>query len=152
MDEKESPRVGAAVKRRRRALQLTLAVVSSRSGLSVPFLSQVENDRARPSHRSLELVADALETSAADLLAAAEASRTVDVVRADERSPALPPGVRAVVRGRHQLHALEFTGEQDAGREFQHRNDELLYVADGDGGGDGVASRAVVPGGTHGNS
>ncbi|WP_318206884.1 MULTISPECIES: helix-turn-helix domain-containing protein [unclassified Streptomyces] len=131
MDEKESPRVGAAVKRRRRALQLTLAVVSSRSGLSVPFLSQVENDRARPSHRSLELVADALETTAADLLAAAEASRTVDVVRADEVTPELPPGVRAIVRGRHQLHALEFTGEQDAGREFQHRNDELLYVADG---------------------
>ncbi|MFC9796241.1 helix-turn-helix domain-containing protein [Streptomyces sp. NPDC057695] len=131
MDEKESPRVGAAVKRRRRALQLTLAVVSSRSGLSVPFLSQVENDRARPSSRSLGLVADALETTTAELLAAAEASRTVDVVRADEASPALPPGVRAIVRGRHQLHALEFTGEQDAGREFQHRNDELLYVADG---------------------
>ncbi|MFE0649941.1 helix-turn-helix domain-containing protein [Streptomyces sp. NPDC059534] len=133
MDEKESPRVGAAVKRRRRALQLTLAVVASRSGLSVPFLSQVENDRARPSRRSLELVAQALETTAGELLAAAEASRTVDVVRSGERSPdpALPAGVRRLVRGRHQLHALEFTGEQDAGREFQHRNDELLYVADG---------------------
>ncbi|MFD3535735.1 helix-turn-helix domain-containing protein [Streptomyces sp. NPDC058664] len=132
MDEKESPRVGAAVKRRRRALQLTLAVVSARSGLSVPFLSQVENDRARPSRRSLELVAEALETTAGELLAAAEASRTVDVVRSgDDPSPALPAGVRRLVRGRHQLHALEFTGEQDAGREFQHRNDELLYVADG---------------------
>ncbi|WP_405852687.1 cupin domain-containing protein [Streptomyces sp. NBC_00090] len=131
MDEKESPRVGAAVKRRRRALQLTLAVVASRSGLSVPFLSQVENERARPSRRSLELVAGALETSAGELLAAAEAARTVDVVRAEERSPELPPGVRRLVRARHQLHALEFIGEQDAGREFQHRNDELLYVADG---------------------
>ncbi|MFB6842127.1 helix-turn-helix domain-containing protein [Streptomyces sp. NPDC056361] len=133
MDEKESPRVGAAVKRRRRALQLTLAVVASRSGLSVPFLSQVENDRARPSRRSLELVAEALETTAGELLAAAEASRTVDLVRSGERppDPALPAGIRQLVRGRHQLHALEFTGEQDAGREFQHRNDELLYVADG---------------------
>ncbi|MFB7592200.1 helix-turn-helix domain-containing protein [Streptomyces sp. NPDC056169] len=131
MDEKETPRVGAAVKRRRRALHLTLAVVASRSGLSVPFLSQVENERARPSRRSLELVADALETTAGELLAAAEAARTVDVVRAEERSAALPSGVRRLVRDRHQLHALEFTGEQDAGREFQHRNDELLYVADG---------------------
>ncbi|MGW0119322.1 helix-turn-helix domain-containing protein [Streptomyces sp. NPDC003327] len=131
MDEKESPRVGAAVKRRRRALQLTLAVVASRSGLSVPFLSQVENERARPSRRSLDLLAGALETTAGELLAAAEASRTVDVVRADEGSPALPEGVRPVVRGRHQLHAMEFTGEHDPGREFQHRNDELLYVADG---------------------
>ncbi|MEU2545760.1 XRE family transcriptional regulator [Streptomyces roseolus] len=131
MDEKEAPRVGAAVKRRRRALQLTLAVVASRSGLSVPFLSQIENERARPSRRSLELVAEALQTTAAELLAAAEAARTVDVVRADEGTPGLPEGIRRLVRARHQLHALEFTGEQDAGREFQHRNDELLYVADG---------------------
>ncbi|MFF5504385.1 helix-turn-helix domain-containing protein [Streptomyces roseolus] len=131
MDEKEAPRVGAAVKRRRRALQLTLAVVASRSGLSVPFLSQIENERARPSRRSLELVAEALQTTAAELLAAAEAARTVDVVRVDEGTAALPPGIRRLVRTRHQLHALEFTGEQDAGREFQHRNDELLYVADG---------------------
>ncbi|MFF9912974.1 helix-turn-helix domain-containing protein [Streptomyces sp. NPDC013457] len=131
MDEKDSPRVGAAVKRRRRALQLTLAVVAKRSGLSVPFLSQIENERARPSDRSLSLVAGALETTAADLLAAAEAARTVDVVRADEHPHAMPSGVRSLVRGRHQLHALEFTGERDAGREFQHRNDELLFVADG---------------------
>ncbi|MDX2292180.1 MULTISPECIES: helix-turn-helix domain-containing protein [Streptomyces] len=131
MDEKEAPRVGAAVKRRRRALQLTLAVVAARSGLSVPFLSQIENERARPSRRSLELVAEALQTTAAELLAVAEAARTVDVVRADEGTDAMPDGVRRLVRGRHQLHALEFTGEQDAGREFQHRNDELLYVADG---------------------
>ncbi|MFB7517143.1 helix-turn-helix domain-containing protein [Streptomyces sp. NPDC056144] len=131
MDEKEAPRVGAAVKRRRRTLQLTLAVVAQRSGLSVPFLSQIENERARPSRRSLELVAEALGTTAGELLAEAEASRTVDVVRADERLPGMPDGVRRLVRGRHQLHALEFTGEQDAGREFQHRNDELLFVADG---------------------
>ncbi|MEV6200767.1 cupin domain-containing protein [Streptomyces sp. NPDC051771] len=131
MDEKEAPRVGAAVKRRRRALQLTLAVVAARSGLSVPFLSQIENERARPSRRSLELVAEALQTTAAELLAAAEAARTIDVVRADEGTAGLPDGVRRLVRARHQLHALEFTGEQDAGREFQHRNDELLYVADG---------------------
>ncbi|MFJ9812312.1 helix-turn-helix domain-containing protein [Streptomyces sp. NPDC101158] len=131
MDDKESLRVGAAVKRRRRALQLTLAVVAQRSGLSVPFLSQVENERARPSDRSLQLVATALETTAAELLAAAEAARTVDVVRAHEELWDMPPGVRPLVRGRHQLQALEFTGEQDAGREFLHRNDELLYVADG---------------------
>ncbi|MFF3318477.1 helix-turn-helix domain-containing protein [Streptomyces sp. NPDC003035] len=131
MDEKESLRVGAAVKRRRRALKLTLAVVASRCGLSVPFLSQIENERARPSTRSLQLVAGALETTAAELLAAAESARTVDVVRAEEQLHDMPTGVRPLVRGRHQLHALEFTGERDAGREFQHRNDELLFVADG---------------------
>ncbi|MEW1718923.1 helix-turn-helix domain-containing protein [Streptomyces sp. NPDC093109] len=129
MDDKEALRVGAAVRRRRRSLGMTLAVVAARSGLSVPFLSQIENERARPSTRSLERVADALETTPAQLHAAADSARTVDVVRAQD-APA-GPGVRRVVRGGHQLHAKEFTGEQDTGREYQHRNDEIMYIADG---------------------
>ncbi|MEU2023568.1 helix-turn-helix domain-containing protein [Streptomyces sp. NPDC008163] len=126
MDEKETLRVGAAVRRQRRSLGLTLAAVASRSGLSVPFLSQIENERARPSARSLDRVAEALETTTARLRAAADSARAVDVVRAAHED-----GVHRVVRGRHQLSALEFTGELDLGREFQHRNDELLYVAEG---------------------
>lgn len=92
-DHKEQPlRVGAAVRRRRRALELTLAVVAERSGLSVPFLSQVENDRARPSRSSLEKVADALRTTAVELLAAADPACSVDVVRADGSEWGPPPG------------------------------------------------------------
>ncbi|MFI8103081.1 helix-turn-helix domain-containing protein [Streptomyces sp. NPDC101118] len=131
-DGKDPLRVGAAVRKRRRALKLTLAAVSARSGLSVPFLSQIENERARPSMRSLERVADALETTAVELLAASDSARTVDLVRAgDDTGLAPAAGVRPLVRGHHQLHALEFTGEQDAGREYQHRNDELMYVVEG---------------------
>ncbi|MFF8837463.1 helix-turn-helix domain-containing protein [Streptomyces sp. NPDC015130] len=128
----DTPRVGAAVRRRRRALDLTLADVARLSGLSSPFLSQIENDRARPSMRSLQRIADALGTTAVQLLAASDASRTVDVVRADDDGGlSREAGVRPVVRGLHQLHALEFVGEHEADREFQHRNDELMYVADG---------------------
>ncbi|MFI6854751.1 helix-turn-helix domain-containing protein [Streptomyces sp. NPDC050416] len=131
-DHKEQPlRVGAAVRRRRRALELTLAVVAERSGLSVPFLSQVENDRARPSTSSLEKVADALRTTAVELLAAADPACSVDVVRADDPDPLPRPRTRSLVRGHHQMHASEFTGDHDAGREFQYRNDQLMYVADG---------------------
>ncbi|MDL5200531.1 XRE family transcriptional regulator [Streptomyces sp. ALI-76-A] len=137
-DHKEQPlRVGAAVRRRRRALELTLAVVAERSGLSVPFLSQIENERARPSRGSLEKVADALRTTAVELLAAADPACSVDVVRAegtdraDATDPADDPQVRSLVRGHHQMHASEFTGDHDAGREFQYRNDQLMYVADG---------------------
>ena len=130
--ETERLRVGAAVRRRRRALDLTLAAVAARSGLSVPFLSQVENERARPSMRSLQRVADALETTAGRLLAASDAARTVAVVRATAADDApAEPGTRRLVHGQHQLEALEFTGEHDTGGEFQHRNDELMYVADG---------------------
>ncbi|MEU3298439.1 MULTISPECIES: helix-turn-helix domain-containing protein [unclassified Streptomyces] len=131
MGDKETLRVGSAVRRRRRALDLTLAAVAERSGLSVPFLSQIENERARPSMRSLQRVAEALETTGAELLAAADSARVVDVVRADEDTLAAGPGVRHLVRGHHQLHGVELTGEQDAGGECQHRNDELMYVVDG---------------------
>ncbi|WP_406479757.1 helix-turn-helix domain-containing protein [Streptomyces sp. NBC_01615] len=132
-DHKEQPlRVGAAVRRRRRALELTLAVVAERSGLSVPFLSQVENERARPSKSSLERVADALGTTAVELLAAADPACSVDVVRADAGAEFTTEAqVRPLVRGHHQLHATEFTGDHDEGRELQHRNDKLMYVADG---------------------
>lgn len=129
MDDKETLRVGPAVRRRRRKLGLTLAVVAQRSGLSVPFLSQVENQRARASTRSLEAVADALETTAIELMAAADPDRSVDVVRAP--APQDTAATRPLVRGRHQMYALEFTGEHDGDREFQHRNDELMYVAEG---------------------
>ncbi|WP_405926245.1 helix-turn-helix domain-containing protein [Streptomyces sp. NBC_00035] len=131
-DHKEQPlRVGAAVRRRRRALDLTLAVVAERSGLSVPFLSQVENERARPSKSSLERVADALGTTAVELLAAADPACSVDVVRADSTEYAPEARVRPLVRGHHQLHATEFTGDHDEGRELQLRNDKLMYVVDG---------------------
>ncbi|MGW7382247.1 helix-turn-helix domain-containing protein [Streptomyces sp. NPDC054794] len=129
--EQQPVRVGAAVRRRRRALELTLAVVAERSGLSVPFLSQIENDRARPSTSSLEKVADALRTTAVELLAAGDPACSVDLVRFETTEQDFTPRVRTLVRGHHQLHASEFTGDHDAGREFQHRNDELMYVADG---------------------
>ncbi|MDX3527544.1 XRE family transcriptional regulator [Streptomyces sp. ID05-39B] len=131
-DHKEQPlRVGAAVRRRRRSLDLTLAVVAERSGLSVPFLSQIENDRARPSTGSLEKVADALRTTAVELLAAADPACSVDVVRAEITEAGPGPRSRSLVRGHHQMHASEFTGDHEAGREFQYRNDQLMYVADG---------------------
>ncbi|MFF9774657.1 helix-turn-helix domain-containing protein [Streptomyces sp. NPDC013978] len=133
-DHKEQPlRVGAAVRRRRRAQELTLAAVAERSGLSVPFLSQVENERARPSRPSLERIADALGTTAVELLAAADPACSVDVVRAADEDGFTPPdaSARSLVRGHHQLHAMEFTGDHDEGREVQHRNDELMYVVEG---------------------
>ncbi|MET9495967.1 helix-turn-helix domain-containing protein [Streptomyces sp. NPDC006552] len=122
--------VGPGIRRRRRALELTLADVARRAGVSVPFLSQVENGRSRPSMNSLQRIADALETTAVELLAAAEVPRPVDVVRSADH-PATDGGVRPLVRGRQHLHALEFTGEHDWDREYRHAGDEILYVADG---------------------
>lgn len=149
-------RLGRTIRARRRERGDTLAAVATASGLSTAFLSQLENDRARPSLDSLQRVADALGTTAVDLLAAADQAQEVDVVRADEEqlvqrevdSPADgatgPDGadrpsldrhsatVRPLVRGHRQLHALAFTGGLDhQEREFVHRNDELMYVVAG---------------------
>ncbi|MFD8572969.1 helix-turn-helix domain-containing protein [Streptomyces sp. NPDC059639] len=122
--------VGPGIRRRRRALELTLAEVARRAGVSVPFLSQVENGRSRPSMSSLQRIADALDTTAVEILAAAQEPRPVDVVRAADGA-ATADGARPLVRGQQRLHALEFTGDHDWDREYRHRGDELLYVADG---------------------
>ncbi|TRV78858.1 helix-turn-helix domain-containing protein [Streptomyces sp. 130] len=136
MSEADTLLVGPGIRRRRRALELTLAEVARRAGLSVPFLSQIENGRSRPSMGSLQRIADALDTTAVQLMATAQAPRPVDVVRGTSasvrESGADGDGrMRPLVRGHQRLHALEFTGDHDWGREFRHRNDEILYVADG---------------------
>lgn len=132
------PLLGRAIRARRKKLGRTLAELAELSGLSAPFLSQVENDRAKPSMNSLQRVADALDTTAIQLLVSAERSGDVDIVRAGEQAPLAQSdddsdsAVRALVRGHRQLHALEFTGGLRHGeREFVHRNDELLYVVRG---------------------
>ncbi|MFE6159730.1 helix-turn-helix domain-containing protein [Streptomyces sp. NPDC056486] len=138
----DAPQIGPGIRRLRRALDLTLADVAARAGVSAPFLSQVENGRSRPSMGSLQRIADALDTTAVQLLASADPPRPVDVVRAGSASVSegegagVGPGarearMRPLVRGHQRLHALEFTGDHDWGREYRHRNDEILYVADG---------------------
>ncbi|GAA1944088.1 XRE family transcriptional regulator [Streptomyces durmitorensis] len=136
--EAGTPRIGPGIRRLRRALDLTLADVAARAGVSAPFLSQVENGRSRPSMGSLQRIADALDTTAVQLLAAADPPRPVDVVRGGSASVREGEGegarearMRPLVRGHQRLHALEFTGDHDWGREYRHRNDEILYVADG---------------------
>ena len=104
MDDKEALRVGAAVRRRRRSLGLTLAAVATRSGLSVPFLSQIENERARPSARSLDRVADALETTTARLRAAADSARTVERGPGGRGRRGTPSGARAASAQRAGVH------------------------------------------------
>ncbi|MFG2653105.1 helix-turn-helix domain-containing protein [Streptomyces sp. NPDC048436] len=130
----DAPQVGPGIRRLRRALDLTLADVAERAGVSAPFLSQVENGRSRPSMGSLQRIADALDTTAVQLLASADPPRPVDVVRGGSASVGEGEGegrMRPLVRGHQRLHALEFTGDHGWGREYRHRNDEVLYVADG---------------------
>ena len=66
----------------RRRNSLTLTQLSERSGLSIAFLSQIENNRANPSLNSLSAIAAALECSVVDIMEAADAARVVAVTTA----------------------------------------------------------------------
>lgn len=76
-------RLGLLVRSRRRALGYTLSEVASRTGLSTPFLSQVENGIGTPSLTSLFSLARVLETTAEALLAGPPIEPVV-VIRAGE--------------------------------------------------------------------
>ncbi len=64
-DRKSRLAVGAQVRRWRTERGMTLAQVAGRSGLTVGYLSQIENDKASPSLAVLGFIADALDVPAA---------------------------------------------------------------------------------------
>ncbi len=110
-EHKEQPlRVGAAVRRRRRALELTLAVVAERSGLSVPFLSQVENNGPGPAR----VPSSGSPTPWAPPQSNCSRRPTRRAVsmwgarrsgrRVHSRSPYAPPGARSPPAARHGVH------------------------------------------------
>ena len=68
-DTRALEELGQAVRGRRNQLGLTLSQVAKRSGLSVPFLSQVETSFAAPSLTSLFAIARVLDTTPERLLA-----------------------------------------------------------------------------------
>ncbi|WP_203217823.1 helix-turn-helix domain-containing protein [Nocardia terpenica] len=138
LDRARRQSLADVVHNRRLAAKLTLAQLARRTALSPSFLSQLENGRTNTSLRSLQRIADALDTTATELLAAADPAPAESVVRAGTNTalaqddPGVDGSVRSLVHGRRDLRALEFTGGTDRGdREFTHDNDELIYVVHG---------------------
>jgi transcriptional regulator with XRE-family HTH domain len=130
--------LGEAIRQRRQGRGLTLNQVAGLSGLSQPFLSQVERGLARPSLRSIGRIATALGTSSIGLLAIGKGDNATDVMRAEDRdalhqSEANPGAqVLPLVRGDRQMRAVEFTGHVSQWEGyFLHRNDEFMYVIEG---------------------
>lgn len=131
-DELRSPtvRVGRVVRRLRRVRGLTLAQLSERSGLSVPFLSQIENDRATPSLQSLSLIAQALDCRDTDLLDAAREHSVVEISRADRQRPG---SVRELGREGGAVRVAEYVGAHGAPDGWQSsRHDTVIYVVSGE--------------------
>jgi transcriptional regulator with XRE-family HTH domain len=132
--------LGQAIRARRLARGLTLVDLAAKVGLSQPFLSQVENGRARPSMMSLYRVAGALDTTpqaffggpvegtGAPALVRADAARAVEV--AGETAASV---CRLLLAGDAPFHVLEFQGlPADFLEYWEHDGFEAAFVIEGD--------------------
>jgi transcriptional regulator with XRE-family HTH domain len=124
-------RLGATVRSRRRALGLTMQTVATRAGISQPFLSQIERGLARPSMRSLDQIAQSLDSSAPSLLAGDDDRADVVIMWATD--PGARPAVRQLTGGARHLRAVELGGGSPElpERYVVHRNEELSVVLAG---------------------
>ena len=138
-DAERIQRLGAKIRALRKERGLTLKVLAQLSGLSHPFLSQVERGLARPSMSSLHQISEALGTNASWLLAGSENTREATVVRASDTA-AVPAselgdmdGVRRVVAPEASpFQVVEFSGAPESFREYWvHDGFETIYVISG---------------------
>jgi transcriptional regulator with XRE-family HTH domain len=131
--------LGSAIRERRLSKLLTLIDLAHKAGLSQPFLSQVENGRARPSLMSLHRIADALDTTPQAFFGGPSDSDLMpNVVRADEVQIVPTDGNAAqstchvLLGGDAPFHMLEFDGLPTEFLEyFEHDGFEAAYVIRG---------------------
>ncbi|MDZ8276408.1 XRE family transcriptional regulator [Microbacterium aquimaris] len=135
-------RLGAHIRHLRKAHGLTLVQVAEATGLSHPFLSQLERGLAQPSLGSLRRIAVALQTSPIELVAAADEPAhdlpAVEIQRRDEPAgTTVPDGfasgtARLLAAASRPLHPLEISAAAtEPGEAFQHPEDEFVYVVEG---------------------
>ena len=67
--------VGKAISTHRKEWGLTQGELPSKTRLSRPYISDVENGRYSPSLKSLKIIADALELTLSDLLEGVEEAK-----------------------------------------------------------------------------
>jgi transcriptional regulator with XRE-family HTH domain len=132
--------LGRVIRSRRRARSLTLVDLAGQVELSQPFLSQIENGRARPSLMSLHRLAEALDTTAQALFGGAlDGDEGPSVVRADDVRLLEVDGDSAdsvchiLLAGDAPFHLLEFDGlPKEFLDYFTHEGFEATYVINGE--------------------
>lgn len=87
---------GREVRRRRRALELTLEQLAERSGLSPNYIGSVENERRDPSLSTVRALGEALETPLCELLGGV-ANLSAAGVEAARLFESAPPEVQQAV-------------------------------------------------------
>lgn len=132
-------RLGARIRELRTARRLTLVRLATATGLSHPFLSQLERGLAQPSLGSLRRIALALETSPIELIAASDGAAdepgVIEVQRAGEG--ALPDSfasgsARMLAHSARAFHPVEIEADvREPGETFTHAEEEFVYIVEG---------------------
>ncbi|MCW2545736.1 MAG: Transcriptional regulator, family [Mycobacterium sp.] len=131
-------RLGAAIRRRRRAQGITLVQLAERSALSDPFLSQLERGLARPSMESLHRIARALGTTTPGLLSALapdEQAVGISLTRAGQGATVEHElgWTRSRVEGERAMYPVEFMVTSDLYESYyQHEVAEFIYLLSGE--------------------
>lgn len=128
--------LGRAIRERRLGHSLTLVKLAEQVGLSQPFLSQVENGRARPSLMSLHRIAEALGTTpqalfggTIDPAAGPVVVRADDVRKVDVATVPSESSCHLLLAGDAPFHLLHFDGLPAEFLEyFSHDGFEATYV------------------------
>lgn len=129
--------VGQSIRSLRLSQSLTLVELAVRAELSQPFLSQVENGRAKPSMSSLYRIATALDTTPQALFGGAATAVHPRLARAsDVTVPAIATDGESIRRlllpGGAPFHVVELVGLSTEFLEpWQHHGFEALYVLAG---------------------
>lgn len=130
--------LGGAIREQRLGNGLSLVDLAWRAELSQPFLSQVENGRARPSLLSLRRIAQALGTTPQALFeGSAGTSAAPTIVRAGDVPAVAIAGsdagtCRLLLAGDSPVHLLEFDGLPEEFLDFfEHDGFEVVHVTAG---------------------
>jgi transcriptional regulator with XRE-family HTH domain len=139
LDPIEWEALGGAIRKRRLERDLTLVDLAASAALSQPFLSQIENGRARPSMTSLYRIARALDTTPQAFFGGpVEGTSAPALVRAGSAptlggSEASESIVHLLLAGDSPFHVLEFvTLPQEFSEYWEHDGFEAIYVISGD--------------------
>lgn len=107
--EVKNLRLGEKIRNLRWQKHLTLRQISGKTGLSIPLLSQIENNVVSPPVATLLKIAKALEVSIGYFFREEETADKIAVVRKDERQKVFRPLHTQHGEGGYTYEALAYT-------------------------------------------
>lgn len=133
--------IGGKVKTLRQKRGITLKELADITGLSISFLSRLENDKTEATLNDLRKLADALETSIINFFPD-DLNEDIRVVRSNQRRKIMQPAIKG------KPSTLEFLlwgskiqmeptlmiipSGSDSGNYAEHMGEEFLHVLEGD--------------------